>query len=168
MKEIRNLKQLTKANYIDYSNSFGNLDKLGYLQNMIYEFEVANEEDTYILDVISDIADGYVSIYDKQVWQDVAQIHNWVIELPDTSLMSTLRNTIFRYNDIGLHENLDALIYNHALVYLDEFYELQSKDTQAKMLKLTEADIKDAIEDIDAGNYLGTIVDLVEELVANL
>lgn len=172
MREIKHLKQLTKADYVYSSYEEGNLDVLENLQDMLYEFEVANEEEAYICEIINEIANSYVPIYHHRIWKEASEIPDWIEEamnevggLINGDLISTFQYGISRYNERGLYENIDSLKYNYAILYLDDIYDNQSEYIREKMRGITKDDVLDALKFTDVNDTLGSIVDAMESLI---
>ena len=176
MREIKNLINLTKEEYTYYTYNDGSLNVLENLEDMLYVFETNDDKELYICDLINSIADSYVSIYNYQIWKDAAMIPDWIEEaieeyggLMGGNLLNTFQYGIYRYNELGLYENLEELIFNYAILYLDsDIYNYEEKHIQEKILKLTNNDIKDAVSNIDNNSTFEDITIAMDNLIERL
>lgn len=176
MREIKYLNNLQKYDYEDYNTYDGNLDILNNLEDMLSEIEDDRRDNTqYISDLLTEIADNHIPVYDNEIWNEAQEIQEWVEEtieenrgLIKNDLIQTFQYAIFRYNELGLYANLNTIIYNLALLYLDKRFPEVSMIVQSRILELTPRDIKNAIEHIDGNSRVFKIHDNIENLIDNL
>src|SRR5699024_3879556 len=82
---------------------------------------------SYIGDAVSEIADRYVSIYDHELWKTAPIIKDYIEESleefgtpREINLVSVFQQGQFYYNEIVLYKNLNKIIFNIALEFLEE------------------------------------------------
>lgn len=176
MREIKHLINLTSHGYIEYSDYNGNLDKLGNLYDMIDEFEdLSMDSEIYICDYITEIADSHIPVYTNNIWEEAEEIQEWIEEvitenggLIKNDLIRTFSYAIYRYNEDGLYENLDAMLFNKAVQYLDDKFTEASIMAQSKLLEMTDRDLKKILTDYDGNGKLSTLKNRLDELIQEL
>ena len=143
-------------------------------ENLGYEELMLDEILTYsgkIEDAITEIASSHVYIYENQLWKIAPEIRSYIekslieygppIEL---DLLEIFRGGQDFYNRYIFDLNLNKIIWNIAVLKLDEI--IQKCTIDLSNYNIVE-DMKDYLEiylNIDSDNYIEDIDDIVEEL----
>ena len=119
--------------------------------------------DCFISDVISDVADNNISIYNHEILGNACGLYDSYETareeglIGNCDLIRSLQISWFYYNDRQLNDNLDALIYNVAISHLNE-----------KGLKMGDEyylQLKEKLKSICSDNTMNDIIEIVETLL---
>jgi hypothetical protein len=121
----------------------------------------------YICDVIAEVADSNVSIYNSNLWNNAPNIEGYIgdaiseglVDLKNFDLMRLFQAGEYGYYTQLLYENLQTIIYNIAVNYINENY---------SNVKISEEDLEDALTGIDNNNTFDDITDAVDCLVEEI
>lgn len=145
-------------------------------ENLGYEETMLDEILSYsgrIDDAITEIASNSVYIYEDQLWEIAPKIRNYIekslIEYGapiEEDLLNVFRQGQDYYNCYIFYSNIDEIIWNIAVLRLDEL--IKECDIDLTSYNIVE-DMEDYLEiylkDIDNNDYIEDIDDLLEEML---
>ena len=148
-------------------------ENLGYEEDMLEELK---DYSGYICDVIMEISDRYVSIYDYELWEIAPTLRYYIeesIEEFGTSenidLIRIFQQGQYYYNSGLFYENLDNIIWNVAVIKLDELIENCNIDLPAYDILIPEMEsyLYNYLDNIDNNNHVedieGVVVDMYND-----
>lgn len=144
-------------------------------ENLGYEETMLDEILDYtgrIEDAITEIGSSHVYIYEDQLWEIAPKIRRYIerslIEYGtpiEEDLLNVFRQGQDYYNHYIFHSNLDEIIWNIAVIKLDEI--IKECDIDLTSYNIVE-DMEDYLEiylkDIDNNDYIEYIDDLLEDM----
>lgn len=174
MKQIKNLTNIKQFKELDFYKDYENLDILKNLEDMAYSF-IFEYNEGYICDIISYIADNCVPIYYSEIWEQAKEVSEYVKEAfnefgynENEDLEINMQKGIYYYNEYSLYQNLDILIYNYAVNYLDEAIEyIEDEETKERAKRVTAEELKELLSNIDNNNTYEDINQIIEEYIEN-
>lgn len=121
----------------------------------------------YICDAISEAADSFVSIYNSDLWENAPNIEGCIgdaiseglVDLKNFDLMRLFQAGEYEYYIQLLYDNLETIVYNVAVNYLNENY---------PNVEVNEKDLEDVLTDIDNNNTFDDITDAVDCLIEEI
>lgn len=127
----------------------------------------------YICDVIPEIADSAIPIYNK-IWEKVADIRKYVENAISEGLVDTSNNVdlikIFQcgyyvYYTQSLYDNLENLVYNKIVSEINEH--LAKNDIELTEEKAEEIDeeIESRCSDVDNNDYIERCEEIAKEII---
>lgn len=126
----------------------------------------------YICDVISEIADSNIDIYYADLFEWCKHNYEWVEEaiaqglcdLQNPDIPKMIQAGQYEYNTQDLYENLDSIMLNYCLNYIEHDLEL-TEITQEQFEKIenkcTNVDNNDTLEDFE--DFLKELFETEEE-----
>lgn len=136
--------------------------------DLMNEFTNEYSGSTYICDAISEIADSNISVYNSTVCDETWNLYSsgayeeascqGLMEGSD-DLIKNLQMAWYEYNSQQLNDNIDELIYNYAVEYMNN-----------NNIELTEEEFEEfesEIDDIDSDNTFDDIEDIVNSIIEN-
>ena len=147
------------------------LEKKTYnlLNNLPDDEKVINEifeygDLTYISDAMEEVARENVCIYDNDLWEIAPNIQEYIEETIlnrpantqsiHSDLVKIFMAGHYNYNITLLYENLEEIIYNYAINYIEE-----------KQIKIDLEELELELASIDHNNTFDDIVDVVNEMI---
>lgn len=126
--------------------------------------------DAYICDIITEVADNSVNIYNHQLWENAPKIREYIEEAIEEGLVDTSNVDLIRIFQAGeyqyytqlLYENLETMIFNYAVNYINENYpdvNIEAEEVEQRLSNIDNNDTFDRIEE--------EINALIEELKEN-
>lgn len=155
-------------------------DLIGILEDEIYAVEsLLNDYDgsTYICDAITEIADNFTPIYTHDVWENAANIRDYIEEavqngLVDTSdfdLVKTFQAGYYEYYNQSLHANIEQVLFNYVANLVNEFLEGLTPE-QSEQIDLDELEMRISgnLDEYDNNSYFSDLEDYAAEIVEEL
>lgn len=148
-------------------------ENLGYEQDMLDEI-TKNYDSGYIGDIIIEISDAYVNIYDYELWDLAPKLRYYIeesIEEFGTSenidLIRIFQQGQYYYNSGLFYDNLDEIIWNVAVIKLNEIIENCNIDLPAYDILAEEVEgyLTEYLQGIDNNNDISVIGDKMEDLI---
>jgi hypothetical protein len=124
---------MTTIELKDY-NLLGNLaDESSAIDSFIGEYDSG-----YVCDVISEIADRFIPIYNYDVWEHAKDIQEYIEEAIDEGLVSTdgrdidlikiFQGGYYVYYQRSLYDNLDNMVFNMIAEKVNEHLDNQNEE----------------------------------------
>lgn len=92
---------------------------------------MSNYDSGYVCDIISEIADNYIPIYNNEVWEYASSISEYIEEAieeglaptdgRDIDLIKIFQSGYYVYYQRALYQNLDEMVYNMMASKVNEF-----------------------------------------------
>jgi len=131
------------------------------------EVETNYNGSTYLCDAISETADRNVNIYNNELWKTAPSISDYIEEAIEQGLVDTSKVDLMRIFMAGeyqyytqlLYDNLETIVYNYAVNYINNKY---------PELEIDEDDLESALSKIDNNNRFDDVEDIVSELFEEL
>lgn len=131
--------------------------------------EVATQYTGYICDAIMEGADNAVPIYDKELCEACWELNDWVAEASaqgllggrNVDLFDMLRMGAYEYYNQLLYNNLETIVYNHAIEYISNEY-------SEWLEKMEEDDLRDKLDSIDNNNTFEDIESIIDDYIEEL
>ena len=145
-------------------------ENVGYEEDMLEELV---DYSGYICDAIMDLSDRYVDIYDYNQWEIAPVLRDYIEDSiqefgisKQVNLADIFRQGQYYYNSSLFYENLDDIIWNMAVIKLDEIIEAYNIDLPAYNVLVEEIEgyLNDCLADIDNNNYINDIENVVENM----
>lgn len=144
-------------------------------KNLGYEETMLDEILSYsgrIEDAITEIASKHVYIYENQLWEIASEIRSYIenslIEygVPmEIDLTEIFRQGQDYYNHYIFHSNMDEIIWNMAVIKLDDIIKECTIDlTNCNIVEDLEDYLEIYLNDIDNNDYIEDIDDLLEDM----
>ena len=137
--------------------------KLGYEKAMMDDF---SNYGGIIGDAITEIADNYVSIYNSELWEISPKIRYFIEEAMgefgisnEIDLIKIFQMGQYYYNVQLLYDNLEILIFNYAIEYLEMNY----PKIFTMLTKNLENYIEEILLDIDNNSYMEDIDTIIDD-----
>lgn len=127
---------------------------------------------TYVCDVISEIADGAIPIYNSEIWENASNISEHIEEaiaegLADLSgnvdLMKIFQAGYYQYYLTSLYNNIDTIAFNLVVEKVNKH--LSSIDTEDIEMDDVEEAIDENLESFDNNSYMSDIDEAVEAVI---
>ncbi|AIW03624.1 ocr-like anti-restriction [Bacillus phage Moonbeam] len=155
-------------------------DLIGILADEVDAVEsLLNDYDgtTYVCDAISEIADNYIPLYNNDVWENAANIRDYIEEavqngLVDTSnfdLVKTFQAGYYEYYNQSLYANIEHVLFNYVANLVNEFLEGLTPE-QSEQIDLDELEmrINGNLDEYDNNSYFSDLEDYAAEIVEEL
>ncbi len=155
-------------------------DLIGILADEVDAVEsLQNEYDgtTYVCDAITEVADNFIPIYTSDVWENAADIRDYIEEavkngLVDTSnfdLVKTFQCGYYEYYNQSLYANLEHVLFNYVADLVNNFLEGLTPE-QAEKLDIDEIEmrINGNLDEYDNNSYFSDLEDYAAEIVEEL
>lgn len=131
-------------------------------ESMIVDF--FQYDDGYICDIISEIADNNVGMYNSDICENCWGLYSSGMydEAVDSGLINgsdliqNLQSAWYYYNEQQIYNNLSELVYNWAVEYINN----NNIELTDKQMEVFENDIKN----IDNNSEFSDIIELIENL----
>jgi len=143
-------------------------ESLNCIDGDVNACEEMEDRTGYIGDAIAEVADGNVSIYNSDLWNNAPNIEEYIadaineglVDLNNFDLMRLFQAGEYEYYIQLLYDNLETIVYNVAVNYLNENY---------PNVEVNEKDLEDALTDIDNNNNtFDDITDAVDCLIEEI
>lgn len=166
------MSTITEAVEIRGYNLLGNLDDE---QDAIDSF-LGNGYSGYICDVISEVADNHIPIYNGDIWENVADIQEYVEEAissgiapvnhGDVDLIRIFQAGYYEYYSQALYNSLNDMVFNYIAEKVNEH--LSSLDNEAlnaiDIDAVTEA-VEGKADNIDNNDTFNDMDDAGQEII---
>jgi len=120
---------------------------------------------TYICDAISEIADRHVSIYNATICEECWNLYSSGAyeEASSQGLMDDLIKNLqmawYEYNTQQLYNNLQEMVFNYAVDYINDKY---------SEIEIDEDKLEEVLSDIDNNNTFDNIEEAVNTLIEEI
>lgn len=152
----------------EQKKDYNTLDHLDGDEDILEEF--LNSTNSYIGDIIAGLADSYVNIHHNTLWENAPNISEYIEEAIAQGLTEGVENItkIFQYGEYQyytevLYNNLDKLIYNYGIEYLQKHKNINNFSDETLQEILEEWEYQ--ANKLDNNSQLGEIVDYIEKLI---
>lgn len=160
----------------EYKKQYDTLEDLGYEVEMISQFENYNN-DSYICDIISEISDNYVNIYNHQLWELAPLISDYIEDSinefgtpSEMDLVEIFQIGQYYYNERVFYENLEDIIFNLALQYLEHELGLYCPSDKKVLLNNIDdliSELETELLNVESGCTLDDIEEIVRSIISN-
>ena len=142
-------------------------------QNDLDMIEEFGDYGGYIGDAISEIADRNISIYNSDILEKAKDLYfSGAYEEASMSgllegthdLIRVLSMSWYQYNTTVLYENMDTMIYNHAIDYINDELNLD-EELEVELENRLDGELESRI---DNNSMIEDIRDLVDELIEEI
>jgi hypothetical protein len=124
--------------------------------------ELAFNYTGYIDDAIREVADNNVSIWNEELFANLEKLYNAGLYDeamddigPSGNLLKDIQYAWYLYNEKTLRDNLDAILFNHALKYIRDVYpqyenKINAEDLEDLALQFYYdfAELEEAVDDL--------------------
>jgi hypothetical protein len=155
-------------------------DLIGILDDEIDAVEsLLNDYDgsTHVCDAITEIADNFIPTYNSDVWENAADIRDYIEEavdngLVDTSnfdLIATFQAGYYEYYSQSLNANTEHVLFNYVANLVNEFLEGLTPE-QSEQIDMDELEmrINSNLDEYDNNSYFSDLEDYAAEIVEEL
>lgn len=122
---------------------------------------------TYLCDAMAEVSDSFVDIYYSDIWKNSRHIDDYIDSALEDGLCEGV-NDIYKIMQIGqceyyrtlLNNNEEEIMFNIAINYLNGI-----KDKEEVIGLLTEEDIENSLEELDASYEIEDIYGAIDSLI---
>lgn len=155
-------------------------DLIGILEDEIDAVEsLLNDYDgtTHVCDAITEIADRFIPIYNSDVWENAADIRDYIeeavqnglVDTNDFDLIRTFQTGYYEYYSQSLNANIEHVLFNYVANLVNEFLEgLTPEQTEQIDLDELEMRINSNLDEYDNNSYFSDLEDYAAEIVEEL
>lgn len=131
----------------------------------------------YICDVVSEIADNHIPIYNEDVWKGASDISEYIeraieeglapVESRDVDLIRIFQSGYYVYYQEILYNNLDKLTFNYISNLVNDFL-----NTLSEIKSINISDIEERIEylsrDTDNNKRIDSLIDMANDIIEEI
>lgn len=150
---------------------------IGILDNEADMLDSLSEHSGYVCDVISEVADSYIPIYNHSVWENASALQDYIedaisegiagVEGGDIDLVKIFQAGYYVYYQQSLYDNLDTIAFNMVVDKVNEY--LAEQDTVENLdLDGIENTIESETENFDNNNQMDSIDDIFNSIVEQI
>lgn len=158
------------------TKSYNLIGNLNDEESVLEEFENWSSSSSYICDVISEISDSNIPIYNADLWANAKYIQEHIEQGIEeglvegvTDLMKVFQVGFYVYYNASLYQNLGALVYNIIVNNVNEYLNTLG---ESKLDNLDLAEIEEAIEEesenIDNNDMFENIESIANEIIERI
>lgn len=145
-------------------------------QDMLESF--SDYSSGYVCDVVSEIADNHIPIYNNDVWAGASEISEYIedaieegiapTESEKVNLVAIFQSGYYLYYQRSLYDNVDIIVFNRVADSINE-YLTAHKDIEEKidLVELEEC-IESETSDYDNNNRIEDLDDTIKEIVERI
>lgn len=147
-------------------------DLLGSEMSVIEEFS-SYTGSQYVCDVISEIADSYIPIYNNDVWDGASEIRDYIEQAISEGLADTTNADLIKIFQAGyycyfteiLYNNLDAIAFNTIVEKVNEYI----GGTDEKLdIDAIEERINQELQLFDNNSYISDLEEIYNGVVEDI
>lgn len=149
---------------------------IGVLEDEEMMLEQFYDYSGYVCDIINELADSFIPVYNFDVWKDVVGIQEYIEDavesgLVDTNnfdLIKTFQAGYYNYYQQSLYNNLDILAYNAVAEKVNEVI-VNMDDSEIDKLdieSITSA-IEEETKNFDNNNTQDNFDDIADQIIAD-
>lgn len=135
--------------------------------------------DNYLGDAISEIADNYIPIYTNDIWENVADIQEYVeeaiasglavVEGRNVDLTKIFQAGYYQYYTQSLYDNLDTLAYNYIVNKVNNaLNDLNEVTVEANDLEAIEYNIELVTSDTDNNDKFDDLNEKAQGIIEDI
>lgn len=136
-------------------------------------FDYQNE-DSYLCDIIAEVADSHTEIFNLQLWENAPKIEEYITEALEQGLVDTTNGVdlikIFQAGEYNyytqlLYNNLDEIAYNYVANIVNEY--ISNEEIQFDLEKIVSF-ISEATNNFDHNEKIEMLLAFVYEAIEML
>jgi len=156
-------------------------DDYKLLQNLKNEEDALNSfvsdynDDVYLCDAISEIADNFIPIYTHDLWENAKDIREYIEEAVSegltegcTNIEDFMKAGYYQYYTRSLYDNLDIMVFNIMVDKMNAFLSECDLDIDSLDMSYIKSGIRNISESYDNNNTFSNIHDDINDFIEEI